>query len=494
MARIMMEISGSSVFQLSSEEDLMERVHPTDWKNPEPRPVYDLVILGAGPAGLAAAEEATRVGLATALIERNRLGGNSLNVGSVPSKTLVRAAGAFAAVRDAHHFGARASERSPGDFDTVMSRMRRVRARIAEYHSAFRLRELGVDLFFADARFIGRNAIAAGNTTLSFKKALVATGARPGSHDIPGLADVGYFTSETIFDITTLPRRLTVIGGGPLGCELAQAFCRLGSQVTIVEDNPKFLPDEERDAAELVSMALSRDGVVVRLNTTVVGARMAADGKIVDTINNDVRDVIQTDEILLSVGRVADIDDLALDRAGVAATPTEGINVDDFLRTTNADVYAAGDVCLTRKYTNIAQASAKLAVGNAFREQGHELSHFNIPRCTYCDPEIAHIGMHAWDARKRSVPVKSFTVMMQDVDRAILDGQDDGFVKIHVRDGTDTILGATIVAARASEMINEISVIMSSGIGMRALAEILHTYPSQCDAIRLAALAFVRDG
>jgi pyruvate/2-oxoglutarate dehydrogenase complex dihydrolipoamide dehydrogenase (E3) component len=240
-------------------------------------------------------------------------------------------------------------------------------------------------------------------------------------------------------------------------------------------------------------MALSRDGVEVRLNTTVVAVRMADGEKRIDTVNNDAKDVIRTDEILLSIGRVANVDNLNLESAGIDTTPSQGIDVDDFLRTTNADIYAAGDVCLTRKFTNAAEASAKIAVGNAFRERSKRKSHLNIPWCTYCDPEIAHVGMHAREARKRSVPVKSFTVMMQDVDRAIVDGQDDGFVKIHVREGTDTILGATIVAARASEMINEMSVIISSGIGMRALAEILHTYPSQCDAIRLAALAYVRD-
>ena len=485
----MMKSGGSS----QSDEDLLRRVHPTDWKNPEPKPLYDLVIIGAGPAGLAAADEAIRLGLYAALVERRWLGGNSLNFGSVPSKALVRAAGAFAAVRDAHHFGARPSEETPANFDVVMARMRRVRARIAEYHSADRLRAQGVDVFFADARFTGPNALLAGHALLSFKKAIVATGARPLVSDIAGLDDVPYFTSTTIFDLPTLPNRLTVIGGGPLGCELAQAFCRMGSHVTIVQNEPKFLPDEERDAAELLSMSLSRDGVEVRLNTTVEGVRMAGDEKMIDTINNDVKDTIRTDEILLSVGRVANVDDLSFESAGIEATRSQGINVDDYLCTTNANVYAAGDVCLTRKFTNIAEASAKIAVGNAFGEASKRQSHLNIPWCTYCDPEIAHIGMHAWEARNRSVPVKSYTVMMQDVDRAILDGQDDGFVKIHVREGSDTILGATIVAARASEMINEVSVIMAAGIGMRDLAHVLHTYPSQCDAIRLAALAYVHD-
>lgn len=477
----------------SSQQELLRRVHPGDWRNPEPKPIYDLVILGAGPAGLAAADEAARLGLTTALIERNKIGGNSLNFGSIPSKALVRAAGAFAGMRDAHHFGAAAPTQPRADFDVVMGRMRRVRTRLAEHHSVDRLQARGVDVFFANARFAGPNAIAADGLSWRFKKALVAVGARPRLSDIPSIENVPHYTSATIFDIPTLPKRLTVIGGGPLGCELAQTFCRLGSHVTIVQNEPKFLPDEERDAAELLSMALSWDGVEVKLNTTVQGARMADGEKIVDTVNNEVKDVIRTDEILLSVGRVPNVEDLDLRAGGIAVASTEGIDVDDFLRTSNPDVYAAGDVCLARKFTNSAEASARLAVGNAFLERNKRQSHLNIPWCTYCDPEIAHVGLHFWEARQRSIPVKSFTVMMQNVDRAVLDGQDDGFVKIHVREGADEILGATIVAARASEMINEISVIMSSGMGMRALAEVLHTYPSQCDAIRLAAQAFVRD-
>jgi pyruvate/2-oxoglutarate dehydrogenase complex dihydrolipoamide dehydrogenase (E3) component len=442
---------------------------------------------------LAAAEAAERLGLTTALIERNRLGGNSLNTGSVPSKALIRTAGVFAAIGDAHEFGAPVSGGSPDDFDGVMARLRRVRTRIAEYHSADRLRAQGVDVFFADAHFVAPNVIGADNVRLSFRKALIATGARPRPSNILGLEEIGYFTSATIFNIAALPKRLAIIGGGALGCELAQAFCRLGSHVTIVQNEPKFLPSEERDAAELLSMSLSRDGVEVRLNTTVVSARMDDGAKVIDTVNNEDKDVIRADEILLSVGRLPNVDELALETAHIDVGPMHGIKVDDFLCTSNRDVYAAGDVCLAHKFTNVAEASAKMAIGNAFRGQGKRRSHLNIPWCTFCDPEIAHVGMHVREARERSIPIKSYTVMMQDVDRAITDGQDEGFVKIHVREGTDTILGATIVAARASEMINEISVVMSAGIGMRALADVLHTYPTQCDAIRLAAVAFVRD-
>jgi pyruvate/2-oxoglutarate dehydrogenase complex dihydrolipoamide dehydrogenase (E3) component len=470
------------------------RVRPDDWRNPVPRGTYDLAVVGAGPAGLAAAGFAARRGFSVALIERDRIGGNSLNAGSVPSKAIIRTARVDDTMRDAEEFGARVADEPPFELAQVMARMRRIRTRISEYHSVYELAALGVDVFFGSARFAGADALLVGDTRVHFRKALVATGARPKASDIPGLSQIGYLTSDTIFEMAALPQRLAVIGGGPLGCELAQALCRLGSHVTIVQNDPKFLPREERDAAEILSRSMARDGVIIRLNTTVVAGRREGGVKILKTVNADVESEIQTDEILLSIGRVPNVEGLGLEAAGIAFDTDQGIKVDDFLRTTNPNVYSAGDACLALKFTNAAQSSARVAVQNALLQAQHRQgSSTNIPWCTYCDPEIAHIGLHVWEARRQSIPVKSFTVMMHDVDRAITDGQDTGFVKIHVAEGTDQILGATIVASRASELINEMAVIMSAGIGMTALADIAHTYPAQSEAIMLAAQAYRRE-
>jgi pyruvate/2-oxoglutarate dehydrogenase complex dihydrolipoamide dehydrogenase (E3) component len=475
-----------------SEEAYLRRVRPVDWLNPAPKRLYDLAVLGAGPAGLAAVASAVRHGLTVALIERYRLGGNSLNAGSIPSKAILRTARAASVMRDGDAWGAALPPQVPMDFGAVMARMRGIRTRIAEYHSVDRLCADGVDVFFCDAGFTAPHELRAGEAHLSFKKAIIATGAKPRPSEIPGLGELEYFTSDSIFNITTLPRRLGIIGGGPLGCELAQAFCRLGAHVSILQNDPQFLPQEERDAAELLSLSLSRDGVETRLNTTVVGARGGGHEKWLDTVNNDVKYSFPVDAILLSIGRMPNVDGLSLAAAHIHSDCDGDITVDDCLRTTNPDVYAAGDVCKAYQFANVAEATGRMAVLNAFAADRERQSHLMIPSCTYCDPEIARIGMNVLQARQRSISVKSFTIMMQDVDRAITDGQDDGFVKIYVREGTDEILGATIVAARASEMINEMAVIMSAKIGMRQLSKILHSYPAQSDAIRLAAMAYMR--
>ncbi len=469
---------------------LLARVRPVGWRNPAPRALYDLVIVGAGPAGLAAARAARDLGLSVALVEHHRLGGNSLSAGSVPSKSLVRTGGAFEAIVNSREFSAPRCQEPIADIDAVMKRVGAIRARIAGYCSVERLHSEGIEVFFGQACFRDRKSLAVEATTLKFSHALVATGARPRESGISGLEETGFLTSESIFEIEVLPRRLAVIGGGPLGCEMAQAFAHMGARVTILQDEPKFLPREERDAAEILSLSLSRSGIDTRLNTAVVAARMENGEKRLEVTCDDARYSIAVDEILVSVGRTANTSGLHLDRAGIECMPDGSIRTDDVFCTTNSDVWAAGDVCSTHKFTNVAEASGRMAVMNAFAGGTHRQSEMIIPWCTYCDPEIAHIGMQIWDAKQRSIPVKSFTIMMQDVDRAITDGRDEGFVKIHVREGTDEIIGATIVAARASEMINEIGIIMHAKIGMRQLASVLHTYPAQSDAIRLAAVAY----
>jgi len=476
----------------TSEREWRENVHPDGWRNPAPAARYHLAVIGAGTAGLVAAHAAAALGAKVALIERHLLGGDCLNVGCVPSKAIIRTSRLVAEMRHAKHYGAQIPGDIRVDFSEVMQRMRGIRARISRADSVRRLVSAGVDVFFGEARFTGTQTLTVDGATLRFKKAMVATGSRPDTPSIPGLVEAGYLTNENVFDLAELPRRLLVIGGGPLGCELAQAFSRFGSKTIIAQSWPLFLPLEERDAAQILSDAFARDGIEVRLNTRAVNVRVEGGHKLVDLVSDDYKSTVAVDAILTGTGRVPNVDGLNLEAAGVDYDHTGGIRVDDFLQTTNPRIYAAGDACLEDKFTHTADASARIAVRNALFLGRQRLSALTIPWCTYTDPEIAHVGLYVRQAHEKGISVKTFTIPMHDVDRAIADGEEAGFVKIHVKEGSDRILGATIVARHAGEMINEITLAMVAGIGLRTLADVIHTYPTQGEAIKKAADAYNR--
>lgn len=467
-------------------------VHPEAWNNPEPTGRYQLVIVGAGPAGLAAAEDAAALGTRVALIERHLIGGTCLNTGCVPSKALIRTASVYAGMRDAARYGAQVPGDIQVDFAAVMERVRRIRSHLTATVSVRRLAASGVDVYFGNVRFNGADKICVNGQQLCFDKALIATGARPDIPAVAGLKEAGFLTNDTVFDLTELPPRLLVLGGGPLGCELAQTFQRLGSRVTIVQDQPLFLAREERDAAQILSDAFAREGVEVRLNTTATEVRMEGSRKLVDLVSADYHSTIQVDAILAGAGRRPNVQGLDLEAAGVDYHERDGIAVDDYLCTSNPQIYAAGDVCLEDKYTDIAEESARIVVRNALLGRRERLSKLVIPWCTYTDPEIAHVGIYVREANRQGIPVKTFTVPMHESDRAITDSEESGFVKIHVREGSDRILGATIVARHAGDMINEITLAMVADIGLRTLARVIHAYPTKTEAIRQAAMAYNR--
>lgn len=474
------------------ERERLAHLRPPDWRNPEPASRYKLVVIGAGPAGLVAARGAAALGARVALVERNLIGGDCLNVGCVPSKALIRTARLYAEMRDAAHYGARTPHDVQVDFAAAMARMRRLRSRISRGDSIHGLAKAGIDVFLGSGRFVSGDTLDVDGARLRFDKAVVATGSRPDVPDLRGLDKVDLLTNENIFDLNELPPRLLVVGGGPLGCELAQAFSRFGARTIIAQHMPLFLPKEERDAAQLLSDAFARDGLEVRLNTEVTGVRVENGERIVDMVSDDYRSTVTVDAILAGVGRLPNVEGLELAQAGVELDEHGGVRVDDFLRTSNRRIYAAGDVCLEHKFTDTADASARIVVRNALFPGRQRVSALTIPWCTYTDPEIAHVGLYVRQANERGIPVRSFTVPMHQVDRAILDGEQTGFAKIHVAQRSDRILGATIVARHAGEMINEITVAMVHGIGLNALARVIHAYPTQAEAIRMAANACQR--
>ncbi|MBI4230222.1 MAG: mercuric reductase [Planctomycetes bacterium] len=471
---------------------LVSNVHPADWVHPEPSGRYNLVVVGAGTAGLVTAAGAAGLGAKVALVERHLMGGDCLNVGCVPSKALLRAARACADVRDAGGgFGVRVPDGVSVDFGAVMERMRRLRAQISPHDSAKRFRDLGIDLFLGDGQFTGPDTLQVAGKELRFAKACIATGARAAALPIPGLADAGYLTNETVFSLTGLPRRLAVIGAGPIGCEMAQAFRRFGSEVHLLEGAGHILIREDPDAARRVEQAFVRDGVHLICCAKVTRVEANPAGKTIH-FEGENTGSIAVDEILVGVGRVPNVQGLGLEAALVEYDKRSGVKVDDRLRTTNPRIYAAGDICFPYKFTHTADAMARIVIQNALFMGRARASALTLPWCTYTDPEIAHVGMYEKDARERALPVTTFVQELNDVDRAILDGEDHGFVKVHVRKGTDRILGATIVARHAGDMIRELTLAMVGGLGLGTIARTIHPYPTQAEAIKKVGDAYGR--
>jgi pyruvate/2-oxoglutarate dehydrogenase complex dihydrolipoamide dehydrogenase (E3) component len=472
---------------------LLAHVHPADWVNPEPRGRYNLVVIGAGTAGLVTAALAAGLGARVALVERQLMGGDCLNVGCVPSKSVIRASRLVAEARRAAEIGLPAPRDSEIDFAAAMERMRRIRARIAREDSARRYQgELGVDVYLGAARFLDGGTVAVEDRRLRFRKAVIATGARAAEPPIEGLAAAGYLTNESVFELTSRPRRLGVIGAGPIGCELAQAFRRLGCEVVLLDASPKVLPREDADAAEIVQARFEREGIRLLLGASIEKVERRGSEKVLRVAHAGRSDEVAVDEILVGVGRLPNVEDLGLEAAGVGFEPRRGVRVDDHLRTTNRRIYAAGDVCMDWKFTHAADAAAKIVVQNALFFPSKRLSSLVMPWCTYTDPEVAHVGLYEREAAARGIAVETFRVPLHEVNRAVTDGEEEGFVKIHVRRGGDRIVGATIVAAHAGEMISEVTLAIVGRLGLRALLGVIHPYPTQAEAIKRAAAAHAR--
>jgi dihydrolipoamide dehydrogenase len=473
-------------------ELLVSNVHPHDWVNPKPAPKYNLVVIGAGTAGLISAIGTAGMGGKVALIEKHLMGGDCLNVGCVPSKCLISSSRIVAEIKRAAEFGT-SVDGYKVDFPAVMERMRRLRSKISDNDSAKRYTEFGVDVFIGEGRFTSSNTVDVDGQTLKFSKAVIATGARAFAPPIQGLAGAGFLTNETVFSLTELPKHLAVVGGGPIGCELAQAFRRLGSEVTIIEMSKQFLTREDPDAAAILANSFKRDGIDIRLDSRVTLVEKAGTEKILHIETDGKKDTITVDQILVGAGRVPNVQGLGLERVGVNFDERQGVQVNDRLQTTNPKIFAAGDICSQYKFTHTADAAARIVLRNALFPFGRgKMSALTVPWCTYTDPEIAHVGLYEHDAKAKGIEIDTFSHGLEHNDRAIAEGQNEGFVKIHVKKGTGKILGATIVAAHAGEMISEISLAMVGKVGLGTIGNTIHPYPTQAEAIKAVGNAFSR--
>jgi pyruvate/2-oxoglutarate dehydrogenase complex dihydrolipoamide dehydrogenase (E3) component len=476
---------------------LVENVHPSGWANPEPKERYHLVAVGAGTAGLVSAAGAAGLGARSAIVERHLMGGDCLNIGCVPSKGVIRASRSWQeARRSAERFGGPVTA-GKEDFGAAMARMRRLRAKISDNDSARRFQGLGVDVFFGEGRFVSPEEIEVGGPgghRLRFRRAVIATGGRAGVPPVPGLAEAGYLTNETVFSLTSLPGRMVVIGGGPIGCELAQSFARFGSAVTVVDMVGHALIREDKDAAEIVQRAMAADGVRFEFNAKILEVRRQGrqeQEKVVVLEVAGERREIRADAILVAAGRVPNVEGLGLEAAGVKYGK-QGVEVDDHLRTSNPRIYACGDVASRFQFTHLADAQARIVIGNALFFGRGKASALTIPWCTYTTPEIAHVGMYEKDAEEKGIEIDTLTVPMGEVDRAILDGADEGFLRLHVKKGSDRILGATLVAEHAGDMLGELCLAVTHGIGLKKIASVIHPYPTQGEVVKKAADAWSR--
>ena len=468
---------------------LLAAVRPPGWVNPTPQGRYNLVVVGGGTAGLVTAAGGAGLGARVALVERDRLGGDCLNVGCVPSKALLAAARAVASARAAGDLGVRVDGVAV-DFAAVMERVRRVRARLAPHDGAARFASLGVDVYFGDARFTGPRTVEVDGRRLEFARAVIATGARATAPPIPGLADTGYLTNETVFGLTALPARLAIIGAGPIGCELAQAFGRLGSHVTALEMLPQVLGREDADAAAIVERRLRAEGVDVVLGARITRVERRGAEIVVSYDIGGAARTVACDAVVIGAGRAPNVDGIGLEAAGVAYG-RDGITVDDHLRTTNPAIYAAGDVATRFRFTHMADALARIVLANALFLGRRKMTALHVPWCTYTDPEVAHVGLSPDDARARGIDVQTINVPLSEVDRAVIDGTEDGFLRVHLGRGA-RIVGATLVAPHAGDMISEITLAMQSRTGLGRLADVIHPYPTLAEAVRKAGDAYNR--
>ncbi len=469
-----------------------------NWKDKRPaRHDYNLVVIGAGSAGLVSAYIAAATKAKVALIEKHKMGGDCLNTGCVPSKALIRSAKLLSHIARSKEFGIRAA-RAEFDFADVMERVARVVKAVEPHDSVERYTALGVDCIQGNAKITSPWTVevdtADGRKTLTTKSIVIAAGARPLVPPIPGIDDVGYLTSDTVWNLRAQPQRLVVLGGGPIGSELAQAFARLGSQVTQVEMLPRLLIREDPEVSEIVQRRFEAEGIRVLVNHKAKRCVVEGGEKILIAERVDdhgaAREVrIPFDALLVAVGRVANTEGYGLEALGIGTTKARTVETDEYLQTIYPNIYACGDVAGPFQFTHTASHQAWYAAVNALfgRFRRFKADYRVIPWATFTDPEVARVGLNESDAKAQNVPYTVTLYGIDDLDRAIADGEAHGFVKVLTRPGTDRILGATIVGEHAADLLAEFVLAMKHGLGMNKVLGTIHIYPTLAEANKYAA-------
>ncbi len=450
---------------------------------------FNVIVIGAGSAGLVSSYIAAAVKAKVALIERHKMGGDCLNTGCVPSKALIRSAKILSYIKRHEDYGIKSAE-ATFDFAEVMERVQKVIKKVEPHDSVERFTSLGVDCFQGDAKILSPFEVSVNGKTLTTKNIIIATGARPAVPNIPGLDKVPYLTSDNLWAIRELPKRLVVVGGGPIGSELTQCFARLGSNVTQVERAPEIMSREDDEISQAIRKRFTEEGVDVRTNTNFKEV-VVENGRQYALIEKDgTTERIEFDKILIALGRTANSSGFGLEEIGVKLTQRGTIEVDGYLRTTtHKNIYACGDVAGPYQFTHTAAHQAWYCAVNALFSplKKFKVDYRVIPWCTFTDPEVAQVGLNEKTAKAQRIPYEVTRYEINDLDRAIADSEDHGVVKVLTVPGKDKILGVTILGYHAGDLIAEYVLAMKHGLGLNKILGTIHIYPTMAEANKFAA-------
>lgn len=447
---------------------------------------FHLIVIGGGSGGLVSAAGAAGLGAKVALIEKHKMGGDCLNTGCVPSKGLIRSAKIIYDARTASRFGL-PPHRFDVKLDSVLASVREVQANLARHDSVERFTSLGVDVHRGEYRFISPHQISNDAEILEAKRFVIATGASPFVPPIPGLDQIPILTSDNVWQLKELPKNLVVLGGGPIGAELAQTFARLGSQVTLVEMADRLLIREDAEVSDLIRKQFEAEGMIVLLRTKAE----KIDGSLIVSDPTGNKRKIPFDAILVAVGRAPNVNGLDLEKAGVVFDK-KGIKVDPFLRTAAKHIYACGDVVGPYQFTHTADFQARLILRNALFPGKSKIDYRVVPWCTFTEPEVARVGLNESEAKEKNVAHAVHSYSLSDLDRAVCDREAEGFIKVLTQKGSDRILGVTLVGSHAGDLLHELALAMHQGIGLKQVAAMIHIYPTLAEVSKRIADIYQR--